>query len=106
MTVSGLFKPLPVRRKELERNAKREFGKALTLLHAYALVPCAKENKGVRLSVTNHPKGGYVHYALCSVTQAERVGVGRRAASCERTARLRRGLRCPRSGARRRWTTS
>ncbi|OJT04390.1 Mismatch repair endonuclease PMS2 [Trametes pubescens] len=58
VTVSGLFKPLPVRRKELERNAKREFGKALTLLHAYALVPCAKENKGVRLSVTNHPKGG------------------------------------------------
>ncbi|EIW57082.1 DNA mismatch repair protein MutL [Trametes versicolor FP-101664 SS1] len=58
VTVSGLFKPLPVRRKELERNAKREFGKSLTLLHAYALVPCAKENKGVRLSVTNHPKGG------------------------------------------------
>ncbi|KAI0692134.1 hypothetical protein C8T65DRAFT_745273 [Cerioporus squamosus] len=58
VTVSGLFKPLPVRRKELERNAKREFGKALTLLHAYALVPCAKENKGVRLSVTNQTAGG------------------------------------------------
>ncbi|RPD53292.1 DNA mismatch repair protein MutL [Lentinus tigrinus ALCF2SS1-7] len=58
VTVSGLFKPLPVRRKELERNAKREFGKALTLLHAYALVPCAKENKGVRLSVTNQTSGG------------------------------------------------
>ncbi|KAI0753876.1 hypothetical protein C8Q74DRAFT_345760 [Fomes fomentarius] len=58
VTVSGLFKPLPVRRKELERNAKREFGKALTLLHAYALVPCAKENKGVRLTVTNQTAGG------------------------------------------------
>ncbi|KAH9886499.1 hypothetical protein C8Q73DRAFT_748955 [Cubamyces lactineus] len=58
VTVSGLFKPLPVRRKELERNAKREFGKALTLLHAYALVPCAKENKGVRLTVTNQAPGG------------------------------------------------
>ncbi len=58
VTVSGLFKPLPVRRKELERNAKREFGKALSLLHAYALVPCAKENKGVRLSVTNQTAGG------------------------------------------------
>ncbi|KAI0776511.1 hypothetical protein BD413DRAFT_602116 [Trametes elegans] len=56
--VSGLFKPLPVRRKELERNAKREFGKALTLLHAYALVPCANENKGVRLHVTNQLPGG------------------------------------------------
>ncbi|RDX43321.1 DNA mismatch repair protein MutL [Lentinus brumalis] len=58
VTVSGLFKPLPVRRKELERNAKREFGKALTLLHAYALVPCAQENRGVRLSVTNQTAGG------------------------------------------------
>ncbi|TFK88963.1 DNA mismatch repair protein MutL [Polyporus arcularius HHB13444] len=58
VAVSGLFKPLPVRRKELERNARREFGKALSLLHAYALVPCAKENKGVRLSVTNQTIGG------------------------------------------------
>ena len=49
---------MPVRRKELERNAKREFGKALTLLHAYALVPCAHENKGVRLTVTNATSGG------------------------------------------------
>ncbi|KAI0364180.1 DNA mismatch repair protein MutL [Pilatotrama ljubarskyi] len=58
VTVSGLFKPLPVRRKELERNAKREFAKALSLLHAYALVPCASENKGVRLTVTNHVPPG------------------------------------------------
>ncbi|OBZ74664.1 Mismatch repair endonuclease PMS2 [Grifola frondosa] len=58
VTVTGLFKPLPVRRKELERTAKREFGKALSLLTAYALVPCANENRGVRLSVTNHPAGG------------------------------------------------
>jgi len=56
--VAGLFKPLPVRRKELERNAKREFGKALGLLTAYALVPCAQENKGVRLTVTHQPNGG------------------------------------------------
>ena len=56
--VEGLFKPLPVRRKELERNAKREFAKALNLLNAYALVPCAKENKGVRLSVFHQPEGG------------------------------------------------
>ncbi|TBU55040.1 DNA mismatch repair protein MutL [Dichomitus squalens] len=58
VTVSGLFKPLPVRRKELERNAKREYAKALSLLHAYALVPCAHENKGVRLTVFNHPAQG------------------------------------------------
>jgi len=58
VTIAGLFKPLPVRRKELERNAKREFGKALNLLNAYALVPCTKENQGVRLTVTNIAEGG------------------------------------------------
>ncbi|KAG1728395.1 uncharacterized protein EDB91DRAFT_1162168 [Suillus paluster] len=58
VAVSSLFKPLPVRRKELERNAKREFGKALNLLYAYALVPCATENRGVRLAVSNQPEGG------------------------------------------------
>lgn len=51
-----------MRRKELERNAKREFGKALNLLYAYALVPCATENRGVRLSVSNQPEGGYVFH--------------------------------------------
>ncbi|KII84936.1 hypothetical protein PLICRDRAFT_117370 [Plicaturopsis crispa FD-325 SS-3] len=56
--VSGLFTPLAVRRKEFERNAKREFGKALNLLSAYALVPCTHENKGVRLQVSNQPNGG------------------------------------------------
>ncbi|KIJ49650.1 hypothetical protein M422DRAFT_160918, partial [Sphaerobolus stellatus SS14] len=56
--IAGLFQPLPVRRKEFERNAKREFAKALTLLHAYALVPCTKENQGVRLTVSNHPEKG------------------------------------------------
>ncbi|KAG1824903.1 DNA mismatch repair protein MutL [Suillus subaureus] len=58
VAVSSLFKPLPVRRKELERNAKREFGKALNLLYAYALVPCATENRGVRLAVSNQLEGG------------------------------------------------
>ncbi|KAH7108172.1 hypothetical protein BKA62DRAFT_609936 [Auriculariales sp. MPI-PUGE-AT-0066] len=46
-----IFATLPVRRKDLEKNAKREFGKALSLLQAYALVPCTNENGGVRLSV-------------------------------------------------------
>ncbi|KAI1784264.1 DNA mismatch repair protein MutL [Ganoderma leucocontextum] len=58
VSVSGLFKPLPVRRKELERNARREHAKALALLHAYALVPCAHENHGVRLTVTNQTVQG------------------------------------------------
>ncbi|KAH9974898.1 histidine kinase-like ATPase [Lactifluus volemus] len=49
VTVSGLF---------FERHAKREFGKALHLLTAYALVPCTRENSGVVLTVTNTPDGG------------------------------------------------
>lgn len=49
-----------MRRKEFERNAKREFGKAMGLLTGYALVPCASttkgdgaKGKGVRLTITN-----------------------------------------------------
>lgn len=57
MTLKGLFHPLPVRRKELERNIKREFAKALGLLNAYALLPCAVE-PGVRLTVSNQPDKG------------------------------------------------
>lgn len=52
VSVKGLFHPLPVRRKELDRNIKREFAKVLSLLSAYALLPCAAE-PGIRLSVTN-----------------------------------------------------
>ncbi|EAU83597.2 DNA mismatch repair protein [Coprinopsis cinerea okayama7 len=57
VTVSKLFTPLPVRRKEFERKAKREFDKALSLLYAYALGPCAA-SPGVRMSVTNHTEKG------------------------------------------------
>lgn len=47
ITLTKLFDPLPVRRKEFERNAKREFGKAMGLLTAYALVPCSGINGDV-----------------------------------------------------------
>jgi DNA mismatch repair protein PMS2 len=36
--VEGLFEPLPVRRKELTKNIKKEYGKVLGLLHAYACI--------------------------------------------------------------------
>ncbi len=61
MTVTGLFAPLPVRRKEFERMAKREFTKALTLLYAYALVPARASpvdgKTGVRLRVESVAAG-------------------------------------------------
>ncbi|RSH92872.1 hypothetical protein EHS25_008318 [Saitozyma podzolica] len=41
VSLVGLFKPLPVRRKEFERNAKREITKALAMLTGYALVPAS-----------------------------------------------------------------
>ncbi|THU96806.1 hypothetical protein K435DRAFT_722494 [Dendrothele bispora CBS 962.96] len=75
--LKSLFSPLPVRRKEFERNVKREFGKALALLNAYALGPCCglgseaesstsdtsaegpdSQVKAVRLLVTNQPDKG------------------------------------------------
>jgi DNA mismatch repair protein PMS2 len=37
-TVENLFEKLPVRRKELAKNIKREYGKVLSLLHAYACI--------------------------------------------------------------------
>lgn len=61
MTLTGLFAPLPVRRKEFERTAKREFSKALNLLYAYALVPASVSVKdgrtGVRLKVESVAAG-------------------------------------------------
>ncbi|WVQ62142.1 uncharacterized protein L199_000280 [Kwoniella botswanensis] len=55
ITLTGLFAPLPVRRKEFERTVKRELTKALTLLTAYALVPASVSlsdgRNGVRLRV-------------------------------------------------------
>ena len=59
VTINSLFSPLPVRRKEFERNSKREFGKALALLHAYALGPCCS-GPGVRLTVSNQMDKGFV----------------------------------------------
>nr|WJN24951.1 mismatch repair protein [Moesziomyces parantarcticus] len=53
ITIEGLFKSLPVRRKEFEKNLKREYAKAQNLLQAYALI-----TKGVRWTTTNHPSGG------------------------------------------------
>lgn len=36
--VENLFKSLPVRRRELEKNIKREYGKVVGLLQAYACI--------------------------------------------------------------------
>ncbi|KAK2789981.1 hypothetical protein FQN52_005789 [Onygenales sp. PD_12] len=52
-SVENLFTRLPVRRRELEKNIKREYGKVLGLLHAYACI-----STGVRFNVKNQmPKG-------------------------------------------------
>ncbi|XP_073130166.1 DNA mismatch repair protein PMS1 isoform X2 [Henckelia pumila] len=48
VTVKKLFSYLPVRSKEFQRNIRKEYGKLIGLLNAYALVA-----KGVRLICTN-----------------------------------------------------
>lgn len=71
ITLHNLFQPLPVRRKEFERHAKKEFAKTMAMLNAYALVPCAGgwddeheadsqegSRKGVRLIVDAVGKNG------------------------------------------------
>lgn len=47
-SVGNLFQKLPVRRRELEKNIKREYGKVLGLLHAYACI-----STRVRFNVKN-----------------------------------------------------
>jgi DNA mismatch repair protein PMS2 len=53
VAVEDLFRNLPVRRRELEKNIKREYGKVLGLLHAYSCI-----STGVRFSVSNQPAKG------------------------------------------------
>uniref|UniRef100_A0A0E0CMQ9 DNA mismatch repair protein S5 domain-containing protein n=1 Tax=Oryza meridionalis TaxID=40149 RepID=A0A0E0CMQ9_9ORYZ len=48
VTVEKLFSTLPVRSKEFSRNIRKEYGKVISLLNAYALIA-----KGVRLVCTN-----------------------------------------------------
>ena len=53
VAVENIFANLPVRRRELDKNIKREYGKALTILQAYACISAQ-----VKLSVSNvMPKG-------------------------------------------------
>lgn len=53
VVIENLFHSLPVRRRELEKNIKREYGKVTTLLNSYACI-----SVGVRYAVSNQmPKG-------------------------------------------------
>jgi len=54
VVVENIFKNLPVRRKELEKNIKREYGKVLALLQSYACI-----SVGIRFSVSNQAPKGY-----------------------------------------------
>eukprot|EP01137_Pigoraptor_chileana_P005804 Opistho-2@49384 len=53
VSIRDIFASLPVRHKEFTRNLKREFGKLVSLLHAYCLAVPA-----VKLSCTNHAGKG------------------------------------------------
>ena len=48
VAVENLFRNLPVRRRELEKNIKREYGKVLSILQAYACI-----STDVKFSVSN-----------------------------------------------------
>ena len=48
VSVETIFKNIPVRRQELDKNIKREYAKVLALMQAYACI-----NTNVRLSVSN-----------------------------------------------------
>ncbi|PVG03723.1 DNA mismatch repair protein MutL [Serendipita vermifera] len=58
VAITNLFAPLPVRRKEFERHAKREYGKALSLLTAYALFPSVVNGQTVKFTVSHISETG------------------------------------------------
>lgn len=66
VAVEAVFKSLPVRRQELEKNIKREYGKVLSLLQAYACV-----STEVKISVSNVLAKGKKTVAFA--TQANRA---------------------------------
>ncbi|KAM7182839.1 mismatch repair endonuclease PMS2 [Naviculisporaceae sp. PSN 640] len=53
VVVENLFRNLPVRRRELERNIKREWNKVITLLNQYACI-----QTGVKFTVSQQPTKG------------------------------------------------
>lgn len=53
VSVENLFRNLPVRRRELERNIKREWGKVINLLNQYACI-----QTGVKFTVSQQPNKG------------------------------------------------
>ena len=63
VAVTELFATTPVRRRELEKNSKREFGKVTAAINAYALI-----NTGVRITLTNVDAKGYAHSQPAALT--------------------------------------
>ena len=53
VTVTDLFSPLPVRRREFLKASKKQYTKALQVVSAYAVMCC-----GVRFAVRHAPKAG------------------------------------------------
>ncbi|KAI0025532.1 DNA mismatch repair protein MutL [Xylariomycetidae sp. FL0641] len=53
VAVEGLFQNLPVRRRELERNVKREWNRVLSVLNQYACI-----QTGLKFSVSQQPNKG------------------------------------------------
>ena len=69
VTVRGIFEPLPVRHKEFRKNARREYGKALAVLQAYALV-----SVDARLIVSHQPSGKHAKRQTVLHTQGDLEG--------------------------------
>jgi DNA mismatch repair protein PMS2 len=63
VVVEKIFHNLPVRKKELEKNIKREYGKVLTLLQAYACI-----STRVRFTVSNQMPKGYISTDHANIT--------------------------------------
>lgn len=71
VSVENLFQNLPVRRRELERNIKREWGKVISLLNQYACV-----QTGLKFTVSQQPNKGkriVLFSTKCNKTTRENI---------------------------------
>lgn len=79
VTLRHIFKTLPVRHKEFTRNVKREYGKLLTLMQAYALVSsgvrflCSHQSgkSGTRVTVIHTQGSGSLKQNIATVFGAK-----------------------------------
>ena len=73
VTVTGLFAPLPVRRQEFERSAKKQYAKMLRVLQGYAVIATTVRLSCSHTTSTGGGSGGGARSAVLSTQGSGRL---------------------------------